>query len=312
MALPPPVFVGEILKATTVNDHLGVTRQNLLRQGPGIRLTRSLTGTTVSAIKKLPRLKQPGRLVTVLNNTGGDLPAWAISGIEKTTRSANLTKLIAEDLVYVLRKPVDDDKSTGWLITAVAIKDKAVGQAYVSGDGILARVKFAEDGSEDDLRFAEIDPSKDSGDEQFLYPSASGSARILDKEESDIPEGWRWVVVRFPTGASGGVIDNPHDLTYTGEHPEEANPSFYVNADGDEVMIDLREPPEGTLGFKITYSTGLSYYDDSDETLYAYVIDVYYTNEGAVQKVLRELRPTVDVPEECVDETPPPQQVMGG
>ena len=91
-----------------------------------------------------------------------------------------------------------------------------------------------------------------------------------------------------------------HDLTYAGEHSEIANPSFYTNADGIDVMIDLREPPTDTIGFKITMSTGAAYFDAGDETLYGYVADFHYDSSGRLVFIERERRVTIDVPEECI------------
>ena len=310
--LPPEVRVGERLKAKTVNALRSGIRENRILPGSGIKLIRDRQGTTVALAKRIKSRSLPGRLVVVLNNAGKDLPAWAISGIKQTTAHDDIASIVAEGIKYILRTPEESDKVTGYVILAEAIKDDAVGFAYISGDGILARIKYNEDGSEEDLLFAEIDPTKEDGDELFLYPTADGSARVIDKEETDIPEGWRWAIVRFPFGESG-VLENPHDLTYTGEHSEEASENFYTNAESEDVMIDLREPPEGTQGFKITMQTGESYFDESDETLYSYVVDVYVTSAGTIQKVLREVRPVTDVPEDCdLPNEAAAQQMMGG
>jgi len=311
--LPPEVAVGERLKALTVNGLRTGIKENRILPGRGIRLVRNRNGTTVALAKRINSRSLPGRLVVVLNNTGGDLPAWAVSGIEKTTAQDDLASIVAEGIVYVLRKPEDDDKASGYVILSEAIKDDAVGLAYISGEGILARVKFDEDGSEDDLLFCDLDTTKKDGEEQFLYPTAAGSARILDREDDDIPEGWRWVVVRFPVGGVSGVLEDPQDLTYAGEHEEAARAPTFTNADGIDVMVDLREPEEDTQGFKITESLGSAYFDTGDEIFYQYVADYHYDSAGKVVFIEAERRVIVDVPEECEpDEAAPPQQMMGG
>lgn len=200
MTLPKKAVAGTRLTANYLNELRAEVRRHHVTTGNGISSLRTDSGTAISLVGKNTFGQMPGRLVTVLNTTGSTLDAFSVAGIEQTDISGDLIKAISRGVGYVLREPESDDLISGWVILAEQIKDGEVGRAYISGDGILTRVKYNPDGSEDDLKFAEIDIDKTGEDLFFLYPSLSGSARILDAETEDVnpTKGWRWVIVRFP------------------------------------------------------------------------------------------------------------------
>lgn len=197
MTLPKLTRPNEILTSSWLNTLHGEVRSNALRSGGGLRVVRGANGTVVSVDRSTAVGSFPGRRVTVLNKTGSRLSAWGVAGIEKTTAQNDLTETISEGVAYTLRAVEANDLLAGWVVCAESIDNGEAGQAYISGDGILARVKYKSDGSEDDFEYAEIDPVL-TGEEAFLYPRVAGTARILDVEKTNSPEGWRWAIIRFP------------------------------------------------------------------------------------------------------------------
>jgi hypothetical protein len=85
------------------------------------------------------------------------------------------------------------------------------------------------------------------------------------------------------------------DLTYLGEHPEEV-----LEHDGWSRQTQDLDAKEGV---RLTLSTGTAYYDASDKTLYAYMLDLEFDTAGGLNSVSVERRAVVDVPEECTEGT---------
>lgn len=131
-----------------------------------------------------------------------------------------------------------------------------------------------------------------------LASSASGGAQILWKESGT---GLKWALVRLGGGGGGGAatgeFDNPHNLTYTGEHSEDARTDHYINGEGLAVLWDRDEPPANTKGVKVSLQVGSSYYEAGAKTLYGYFVDFHIDSAGLVKAITSERRATVDVPE---------------
>ncbi len=300
MALPPEIAKGEVITADPfLNGLRRDIKKNRIINTSGLQFRRTADGTTLSS-KLLTESSAPeGKLVTVINNTGRDLQPYWFAGIEKVTGRESMEGNFS-DVNYVLREPTDDDLNGRLAMLAEPIKDQAAGKAYIQSDGLLSRVLYDEQVDEDDFRFATIEIGGEGGNAYTLKASESGQILVLDVEDKqdEIP-GLRWAVVRFPIGVSSGILDEPHDLTYSGEHAEEAVAEFYTNKDGVEVMYDFREPVEGTQGAKITISRGVAYYDTSDEVFYQFVFNLHFDSSGAAAFLTRELRITIDEPEDC-------------
>lgn len=319
MALPPEITKGEVITADPfLNGLRRDIKKNRIINTSGLQFRRTANGTTLSN-KLLAESSAPeGKLVTVINNTGRDLQPYWFAGIEKVTGRDKMEGNFF-DVNYVLREPKDEDLNGRLAMLSEPIKNKAAGKAYIRSDGILARVLYDELGSEDKFRFATIEIGGEGGNAYTLVAAESGPILVLDVEDkqNQVP-GLRWAVVRFPIGVSDGVLNNPFDLTFDGEHDEEADPSFYKNKDNVEVMYDFRELPEEAVknknqGVKVTIARGVNYSDEGDEILYAFTINMHFDSIGKVAFITREIRYIIDEPEECVvEETTSSQQLMGG
>ena len=305
MGLPKKQKGGNELGAGWLNQLRAEVKANRLNPGPGIRSFRNPTGTTISAKVFSPSQRFQGDEVTVLNKTGRDLFPGMVAGIEETTLGNDrVADSVSDGIEYILRKPVEGDESAAYVVISTEIENNGVGMAYVASVGLLAQVRYDSE-IDRDFVFAklEIDPdaSKSLDDKWFqLVASSVGSARIIEANAAD-EEGqtFTFALIKFPLGGSQGVINNPHDLTYTGEHSEDASTNFYTNNAGVDVMIDLREPPKGTEGFTITQSTGSAYFDAGDSILYGFVADFHYDSVGALLFIEKERRVVIDVPEDC-------------
>lgn len=305
MALPKKQKGGNELGAAWLNELRAEVRANRLNPGPGIRSFRNPTGTTISATVFSSIQRFQGAEILVLNKTGRDLFLGMVAGIERTTLDDGaVADSIAEGIEYILRKPVEGDESVGYVIITDEIENNAVGRAYVDSVGFLAQIRYDSE-LDRDFEFAklEIDPDATASldDKWFqLVASKFGSAKIIQANDADEQgQTFTFALINFPLGGSQGVINNPQDLTYTGEHSEAASTNFYTNKDGVDVMIDLREPPDGTKGFIITQSTGSGYFDAGDSILYGYVADFHYDSIGALLFIEKERRVIIDTPEDC-------------
>jgi len=142
----------------------------------------------------------------------------------------------------------------------------------------------------------------------FLDGSRGAKERFLPKLYSQaIGVGEFLVPVRQMNGlrvwvSTGiGVIDNPSDFTYTGEHQE--------TAITDDTGWDRHDPPSNgesgageigvTLGLTITQSTGIAYYHTGDKKIYSYVRDFTYDSSGKLVSVSAETRVEVEAPTDC-------------
>lgn len=321
MPLPPPISKGEVITAKDLNSHRSETKRNTIVGATGMSFRRTPGGTTLGVKRELANQSPEGKLVTVINDTGRKLQPYWFAGIEKVTDRESMVGNYS-DVNYVLREPEDTDLDNRLVMLAEPIEDKAVGKAYIRSDGILSRVLYDEGGDDDDFRFASIEVGGDGGNAYTLLAKETGQIAVLDVEDKqdDHPD-WRWAVVRFPIGSASGALKDPFDLTFDDEHAEVADPDFYTNKDGVEVMFDFRELPQEAKdnknqGLKFTISRGVAYYDDGDEILYQYVTNLHLDSSGKLTFITREKRAVIDDPEECTttgggDEVQA-QQLMGG
>jgi len=305
MSLPPPTVVGEFLSSDWLNNHRRETKKNTIVSATGLSFNRSEVGTTLYGRYLTPGEKQEGKIVTVVNDTGRDLPEFYFAGIQKLTSRDEMVGNFSQ-FDYVIRKAEAIDLNGRIVMLAEPIPDKGAGDAFISSDGLMTRVEYDESGDQDDLRFATIDTEADNG--YIAQASGLGPILVIDVEDKqdDHPD-WRWAQVRFPIFGSGG-IDEPVDATYEDEHSEEANTEFYsseIDGANTDVIMDFSNPPDNDAddgkkqGLKITMATGSSYFDTGDQTLYSYVADFHYDNNGRLLYVEKERRVVIDVPEDC-------------
>jgi len=219
MGLPSKQAVGNILSARWLNDHRGETEKNTVRAGAGIRVERNNGGTVISKVNLSLIQRFPGSTVSVLNKTNRDLDAYMVAGIERTTlKEENLTDSIESGIRYILRKPRLNDIHGGFVILAEAIEKDEAGLAYISSDGMLARVKFTDDQDPpkkgavdsdgvavlDNFIFASLeieDPETSSTADKLFQLTASSvlsPVRILERKREEEKKGkFNWCIIRF-------------------------------------------------------------------------------------------------------------------
>lgn len=120
MALPGLLRAGEKLTARLLNAIIGELRARTLRAGPGIRLTRTPSGTTVSAAARTGCGARSGHSAAVVYINGGD--SWRFDGSTPD----------GDEDIFTLAWTTADDIQPGTPVVALRTEDVATGHSQGS------------------------------------------------------------------------------------------------------------------------------------------------------------------------------------
>ena len=209
---------------------------------------------------------------------GSEIPPWSALEITAGTAESGRT-------VYTVTRPTADNLPAGRVLFsgACAIAAGGYGMGYSAFDKAVFCAGTA-DGTTGYCGVAANSFELSGTNTGFVCPTKSGG---------------RIPVRPVGGGAGAGVAAAPLDLTYADEHAEAAGTNFYAGYDGDNVLWDRRKKPEGGTfdGAKITMPTGISYYDDGDQKIYAYHVVLTFDSAGMLVKISQETRVVIETPE---------------
>lgn len=203
MSLPNDVAAGEFLSASWLNQVKAEVQKNEIVSSRGVSFNRSTNGTTLSTSFPIGSIPFSGVVETAINDTGNDYEQWWFAGIKEVTNRTEMENNVSDGVQLMLRQPEAGDLYGRLVMLAEPIAYGEAGKVYISSDLMITRIKFAQDGSEDEYEYATIDTDADgSSEDAYLLQAASiGPVQIIDVDP-DASETWRWAIIRFPIADS--------------------------------------------------------------------------------------------------------------